>query len=49
MAGTARASGQRGNTQRDGSAAQTSKRAAEAAAEKAAEKELRSMECAEKH
>ena len=47
MAGTSRASGQRGNTQKDGSAAQTSKRVAEAAAEVAAATELREKECAE--
>ena len=47
MGGTTRASGHRGNTQRDGSAAQTSKRAAEAAAEVAAATELREKECAE--
>jgi uncharacterized FlgJ-related protein len=43
MGGTARASGHRGNTQRDGSAAQTSRRAAEVAAAT----ELREKECAE--
>ena len=47
MDGTARATGHRGNTQRDGSAAQTSRRAAEAAADMAAATELRNKECAE--
>jgi hypothetical protein len=47
MGGTARATGHRGNTQRDGSAAQTSRRAAEAAADMAAATELRNKECAE--
>ena len=48
MALAARASAPRGNTQREGKAAQTSRRAAVAAAEVAAASELRSKECAEK-
>jgi hypothetical protein len=47
MAGTSRACGQRGNTQRDGSAAQTSMRATQAASKVAAATELRAKECAE--